>query len=144
MYDDLPNHIDVEIRNGRVIDVDSDMVTLLPATLEPPINSNNPTSHPQASAQQPSPTTQDSLPPTSTHITQQGPLHSIDYEDEIQRQYRGLTLQQAQDLASKTNTPIRVVEEDGIDLPITKDFSKGRINLELRNGKVIDLDVEGY
>lgn len=30
LHDDLPNHIDVELRNGRVIDVDSEMISVLP------------------------------------------------------------------------------------------------------------------
>ena len=36
-----------------------------------------------------------------------------------------------------------MTEQDGIDMPPANDFVPGRIKAELRNGRIIDVDVEG-
>lgn len=64
------------------------------------------------------------------------------HEKDLESMFIGLTLSEAQSLADINNLVIRVVEENGIDLQRTEDYRPGRINLELRNWVIVDLDVE--
>ena len=57
--------------------------------------------------------------------------------------YVGLSVRQAKLLAAKTETPFRVVMEDGNFLPATKDFRVGRINATVKNGVIVSYDIEG-
>ena len=70
-----------------------------------------------------------------------------DYDDikerEAERAYLGKTLAEAQALAKQRGEAIRVTEQDGIDMPPATDFVPGRIKAELRNGVIIDVDIEG-
>ena len=70
-----------------------------------------------------------------------------DYDDikerEAERVYIGKTLAEAQALARQRGETIRVTEQDGIDMPPATDFVSGRIKAELRNGIIIDVDIEG-
>lgn len=56
--------------------------------------------------------------------------------------YEGLTEQDALDKARSQNTPARVIERDGVGLPTTMDFSEGRLNFSVRDGKVYKVDIE--
>ena len=64
-------------------------------------------------------------------------------EREAERAYLGKTLAEAQVLAKQRGEAIRVTEQDGIDMPPATDFVPGRIKAELRNGVIIDVDIEG-
>ena len=70
-----------------------------------------------------------------------------DYDDikerEAERAYLGKTLAEAQALAKQRGEAIRVTEQDDIDMPPATDFVPGRIKAELRNGIIIDVDIEG-
>ena len=70
-----------------------------------------------------------------------------DYDDikerEAERVYIGKTLAAAQALAKQRGETIRVTEQDDIDMPPATDFVPGRIKAELRNGVIIDVDIEG-
>jgi len=70
-----------------------------------------------------------------------------DYDDikerEAERAYLGKTLAEAQALAKQRGETIRVTEQDDIDMPPATDFVPGRIKAELRNGIIIDVDIEG-
>ena len=70
-----------------------------------------------------------------------------DYDDikerEAERAYLGKTLAEAQTLARQRGETIRVTEQDDIDMPPATDFVPGRIKAELRNGVIIDVDIEG-
>ncbi len=70
-----------------------------------------------------------------------------DYDDikerEAERAYLGKTLAEAQALAKQREEAIRVTEQDGIEMPPATDFVPGRIKAELRNGVIIDVDIEG-
>ena len=70
-----------------------------------------------------------------------------DYDDikerEAERVYIGKTLAAAQALAKQRGEAIRVTEQDGIGMPPATDFVPGRIKAELRNGVIIDVDIEG-
>ena len=57
--------------------------------------------------------------------------------------YVGLTEDVALSKASSENKPARVVERDGEALPVTADYSPGRLNLYVRDGKVYQVHVEG-
>ncbi len=56
--------------------------------------------------------------------------------------YEGLAEQDALDKAKSQNTPARVIERDGVGLPATMDFSEGRLNFSVRDGKVYKVDIE--
>lgn len=49
---------------------------------------------------------------------------------------------QAQEQATANGVLLRVVEEDGRDLPRTEDYRPGRLNVEIRNGIIVDIDIE--
>ncbi len=54
----------------------------------------------------------------------------------------GLTIKEAQKLASENNRLLRVVEEDGEMYMVTMDYSPGRINVSVIDGKVVSYTVE--
>lgn len=57
--------------------------------------------------------------------------------------YIGLSEADALAKAKHDNTPARVVERDGEELPVTMDFAFGRHNLYLKDGKVYKVEIEG-
>ena len=57
--------------------------------------------------------------------------------------YVGLTVSEAQALATKNNTPFRIVAQDGESFAVTMDFIEGRINATVENNLVVDYNVEG-
>lgn len=57
--------------------------------------------------------------------------------------YIGLTEKDALAKAEASNTPARVVERDGQGLPVTMDFTFGRHNLYVKDGKVYKVEIEG-
>lgn len=57
--------------------------------------------------------------------------------------YIGLTEQAARDKAKSDNKTARVVERDGESLPMTMDYSPGRLNLYVKDGNVYKVQVEG-
>ena len=91
------------------------------------------------------PSTQNSVPPTRNILSE---AERDALEDTAERaaelRYIGKTLAEAQQIASNNKENIRVVEENGVDLPVTLDYQPGRINLEIMNGRITDLDIEGY
>lgn len=71
---------------------------------------------------------------TAKHVN----LESFEKED-----YLGKTLKEAQELAKKNNVMFRVVKEDGLSLPVTKDYRPGRINASIEKGFVRSYFIEG-
>lgn len=63
-------------------------------------------------------------------------------EKSARLRYLGKTLAEAEQIAQAQQERIRVVEQDGQDLPVTLDFHPGRINLEVLSGIIIDLEIE--
>lgn len=63
--------------------------------------------------------------------------------DKNNRDYVGLDEESALRKAVKTGKAARVVERDDEALPVTTDFSSGRLNLYVRDGKVYRVQVEG-
>lgn len=57
--------------------------------------------------------------------------------------YVGLTEQAAADKATKDTKAHRVVERDGEALPVTADYSPGRLNFYVKDGRVYKVEVEG-
>lgn len=119
----------------------------LTSNLEAPI-----IQHPLPSTQNSVPPIQNSVPPIQNSVP---PTRNIlseaerdALEDTAERaaelRYIGKTLAEAQQIASNNKENIRVVEENGVDLPVTLDYQPGRINLEIMNGRITDLDIEGY
>lgn len=96
--------------------------------------------------QQAQPSAQDNRAPTNTAPVYYNPNY-YDYADakerEAERVYIGKTLAAAQALAKQRGETIRVTEQDDIDMPPATDFVPGRIKAELRNGIIIDVDIEG-
>ena len=96
--------------------------------------------------QQAQPSAQDNRALTNTAPAYYNPNY-YDYADakerEAERVYIGKTLAVAQALAKQRGETIRVTEQDGIDMPPATDFVLGRIKAELRNGVIIDVDIEG-
>lgn len=58
--------------------------------------------------------------------------------------YVGMTEKEALAKAKQAATPARIVERDGEGLPVTMDFTFGRHNLYIKDGKVYKVVVEGY
>lgn len=58
-------------------------------------------------------------------------------------EYVGLAEQAALDKAKSDSKAARVVERDGEALPVTMDYSPGRLNLSVKDGKVYKVQVEG-
>ena len=58
-------------------------------------------------------------------------------------EYIGLTEQEALDKASQENVTARIVEREGESLPVTMDFSFGRHNFSIKDGKVYKVEIEG-
>ena len=96
--------------------------------------------------QQAQPSAQDNRALTNTAPAYYNPNY-YDYADakerEAERVYIGKTLAAAQALAKQRGETIRVTEQDDIDMPPATDFVPGRIKAELRNGIIIDVDIEG-
>lgn len=65
-----------------------------------------------------------------------------DQEHMIEKTYIWLPLTQATTQATASGMILRVVKEDGIDLPSTEDYRPGRINIEINKGIITDLDIE--
>lgn len=59
------------------------------------------------------------------------------------RDYIGLPVRQAEELALDTGEMFRVVQEDGQNLPVTEDYRPGRINAVVRDGIVVAYTIEG-
>lgn len=57
--------------------------------------------------------------------------------------YVGLAERAALDKADAESKASRVVERDGEFLPVTADYSPGRLNFYVKNGKVYKVQVEG-
>lgn len=57
--------------------------------------------------------------------------------------YVGMSEKDALAKAEQENIPARVVERDGVDLPVTMDFVFGRYNLHVKEGIVYSVEVEG-
>lgn len=64
-------------------------------------------------------------------------------EEESSKDYVGLSLEEAQNLAEERGVPFRVVERDGEALMATMDYRPGRINARVENDIVIGYDREG-
>ena len=58
-------------------------------------------------------------------------------------EYVGLTEEAALSKAAAENKAARVVRRDDEDLPVTMDFSPGRLNLYVQDGEVYMVQVEG-
>lgn len=61
----------------------------------------------------------------------------------VQTNYIGLTEQEALTKAKDANKPARVVERDGESLPVTMDYSPGRLNFHVKNDEIYRVDIEG-
>ena len=96
--------------------------------------------------QQAQPSAQDNRALTNTAPVYYNPNY-YDYADakerDAERVYIGKTLAAAQALAKQRGETIRITEQDDIDMPPATDFVPGRIKAELRNGIIIDVDIEG-
>ena len=65
-----------------------------------------------------------------------------DEEDIIEKTYIWLPITQATTQATASGMILRVVKEDGIEIPSTEDYRPGRINVEINKGIITDLDIE--
>ncbi len=59
-----------------------------------------------------------------------------------EQSYIGLTEEQAEAKAKENNVPLRVVERDGKPLPMTMDLVNGRVNVTIKDGKVVSAQIE--
>ncbi|GAA2519332.1 hypothetical protein [Pilimelia columellifera] len=71
-------------------------------------------------------------PGTETPVTAVGPDAGTDPLG-----LTGMTLTQADAAARADDKIVRVVEVDGVSIPVTREYVENRINLELRDGKVV-------
>ncbi len=53
-------------------------------------------------------------------------------------EYIGLTEQQARDKAAEAGVPVRVSFRDGMAIPLTRDYKPHRVNLTIKEGKVVE------
>jgi len=58
-------------------------------------------------------------------------------------EYIGLSEKAALDMAEAANKAARVVERNGVFLPVDASFQPGRLNFHVDDGKVVSVDVEG-
>lgn len=87
-------------------------------------------------------TTQSEVNNTNTISDPYGPSPE-DYSDEsIERMFLGLTFEQAQRIAQTKDRMLRITEQDGISLPITEDYRPGRLNVEISQGMITDIEIE--
>ena len=63
-------------------------------------------------------------------------------EEVMERMFLGLTMEQAQVIAQEQDRLLRIVEQDGIKLPIDNDYQPGRLNVEIKNGLITDIEIE--
>ncbi len=63
-------------------------------------------------------------------------------EQTIERIFVWLALWQAQAIAQGKDRTLRVIEQDGIELPVDNDYRPGRINLEIKNNIITDVEIE--
>lgn len=52
----------------------------------------------------------------------------------------GMTLEDAEALTSRKRCTLRVTSRDGLDLPVTDDYSPTRINVRVERGRVREVD----
>ena len=57
----------------------------------------------------------------------------------LSRRLLGRPLEGAQSMARDARCALRVVSQDGHDLPVTEDFSRSRINVRVESGKVTEV-----
>lgn len=63
----------------------------------------------------------------------------MDIRPITEREWLGLTLNEANQRAEIIGYTTRVVEQDGNSLMLTMDFKSNRLNLRLKDGKIIGL-----
>jgi hypothetical protein len=63
----------------------------------------------------------------------------MDIRPITEREWTGLTLIEANQRAEIIGYTTRVVEQDGNSLMLTMDFKSNRLNLRLKDGKIIGL-----
>ena len=59
-------------------------------------------------------------------------------EDKITSSFKGLTLKEAEEKAKKENLVLRVASVDGEGKDLTADLMLNRVNVDVRDGKVVD------
>jgi hypothetical protein len=57
----------------------------------------------------------------------------------LSRRLAGRRLEEARSLAREARCALRVVSQDGQDLPVTEDFSRSRINVRVESGRVAEV-----
>jgi type IV pilus biogenesis protein CpaD/CtpE len=57
----------------------------------------------------------------------------------LSRRLVGRSLEEAQSMAREARCALRVVSQDGQDLPVTEDFSHSRINVRVESGQVTEV-----
>jgi hypothetical protein len=67
---------------------------------------------------------------------------TADIEDELQREYYGLAVLEAQSLAQKQNRTLRLGSVDGESYPLTAECDFRRITAHVTNGLITSIDVE--
>lgn len=72
--------------------------------------------------------------------------HTVDYSQprvDAKITFVGMTVEEAESLASEQNIAFRVVMRDGQSLPMTMDYRPGRINATVESGMVVRAQIEG-
>jgi hypothetical protein len=110
--------------------------TAVPPVSAPPVTPGTVVVHP----------TMGTRPPDSTGVTTPGPLTTelpVPVSIDDAKQLAGLTLDQATVLATQKGWTVRVSERDGINLPVTADYSPTRVNVSTttKNGVETVFDV---
>lgn len=77
-----------------------------------------------------------------TLIVALGILSSCITSNNSPSEFDGLSLQEAKKVAEEKNVPFRVIQEDGEEYMVTKDYIPGRINAIIEDGKVKSVEVE--
>ena len=85
---------------------------------------------------------EESTEPTKTPVEPEVTKPEASTEPE-EKDYVGLAVPDALNLAESRGVMFRIVEADGMSLPTTRDYRPGRINAETENGVVIGYTVEG-
>jgi DNA polymerase II large subunit len=85
----------------------------------------------------------ESMPSEATATNTTETTDSMSGDTNQAEDYIGLTVAEAEALATANDEPFRVVERDGEMLPTTRDYRPGRINATVEDGTVVAYEVEG-
>ena len=88
-------------------------------------------------------TSQSEVNKNNTNLSDWDGRSPEDYSDEaLERMFLGISLEQAQVIADSKDRTLRITQQDGLELPSDNDYVPGRLNLEITQGLITDVEIE--